>query len=63
MPSPFLFHNTHEFWLKFKTRKDDKKIIFRINMVLALTKVFVAAGLISFVSWLSGQKTGLAGLT
>lgn len=30
-------------------------------MWLAITKVVVAAILISFVSWLSGKKTGLAG--
>jgi hypothetical protein len=30
-------------------------------MWLAIGKTIIAAGLISFVSWLSGKKTGLAG--
>ncbi len=30
-------------------------------MIFTLSKIFISAILISFVSWLSGKKTGLAG--
>jgi hypothetical protein len=38
-----------------------QQILLGSNMWLAIAKVVIAAILISFVSWLSGRKTGMAG--